>query len=82
MAEEQYDPVEALSSGFAGRIVQAREEAGLEQKELAALIGVTPRALRYWESGKRTPRKPALRALARQLGRPVAWFYETEEVVA
>ncbi len=32
-----------------------RESAGLSQRELAGLIGVSPSAVRLWENGQRRP---------------------------
>lgn len=33
----------------------ARVNAGYEQKKAAELLGITPKTLSYWESGKRFP---------------------------
>jgi DNA-binding transcriptional regulator YiaG len=35
-------------------IREARHRAGLTQSQAAALVGVQPRAWRYWEGGGRT----------------------------
>lgn len=37
------------------RLVKAREKAGLNQKQLAELLKVTPSRLNYWEKDKREP---------------------------
>jgi ribosome-binding protein aMBF1 (putative translation factor) len=39
----------------AAAIRQAREAAGLSQRRLAAVIGVTETAIQHWEYAKRTP---------------------------
>lgn len=36
-------------------IRQGREKAGLTRAELANLLGVSPAAVTYWESGQKTP---------------------------
>ena len=40
---------------FGDRLVKAREKKGLNQKELAQLLGITPTRLNYWEKNKREP---------------------------
>lgn len=40
---------------FATQLKQARQSAGLTQSQVADLLGVTPQAVYFWESGKRTP---------------------------
>lgn len=35
--------------------VALRENAGLTQKELAAIVGVDRTAIAHWEAGRRTP---------------------------
>ena len=52
-------------------IRQAREQRMLTQEEAAAEIGVAPRTLQNWESGKVTPRAKHQRAL-------VAWLEQAE----
>lgn len=37
------------------RIKEIREEQGIKQKELAAMIGIAPNTLSQYESGKREP---------------------------
>lgn len=41
-----------------------RTEQGITQAALAAAVGVTPRAVKYWEHGTRTPSTSSLLALA------------------
>jgi DNA-binding transcriptional regulator YiaG len=41
----------------------AREALGLSRPEAAKLLGVTTRALRYWEAGERQPPEPVRRLL-------------------
>ena len=42
-----------------------RTKQGITQAALAASIGVTPRAVKYWEHGVKTPRASSLLDLAR-----------------
>jgi transcriptional regulator with XRE-family HTH domain len=58
------------------RIRQAREQRGLSQEELAALIGKDQRAVSEYERGKRRIAVNDLPAFAQVLGVPLAYFYE------
>lgn len=40
---------------FGERLIYARNKKGLNQKQFAELIGVTPTRLNYWEKDKREP---------------------------
>ena len=42
-------PTERPRTAFGERIVTAREETGLSQRELAEKLGITQRALSWWE---------------------------------
>jgi transcriptional regulator with XRE-family HTH domain len=46
------------------RIAAAREHRGLNQSELARLLGVTPQSVQAWESDKNTPRPKRLSEIA------------------
>jgi transcriptional regulator with XRE-family HTH domain len=65
-----------------GRIARARTEAGLTQQQLAERTGVTLRAVAWWESGDFNPGGDRIGLVAQATGRPVAWFFETDEVAA
>jgi DNA-binding XRE family transcriptional regulator len=56
------------------RLRIAREEASLEQGELADLIGVSRQSISAAESGKSEPRKITLNAWALATGVPVKWL--------
>ena len=43
------------SPAVAAAIREARERAGLSQRRLADLAGVTRRSVQYWEEAKRRP---------------------------
>ena len=49
-------------------LYQMRAERGLTQKELAAMLGVTDKAVSKWETGAAAPRRAVLRQLAEILG--------------
>ena len=53
---------------FGERLVTAREEAGLNQRELAEKLGITQRALSWWEREHVALKPEQLAALASALG--------------
>lgn len=57
--------VPAMAIGH--RIKQAREAAGLTQRELATVIGVSDGLVGQWESHKKKPGRETLRRLAETL---------------
>lgn len=61
------------------RLRIAREHAGLEQDELADMIGVSRNTISNAESGKVHPRRITLNAIALATGVPVSWFLEGDE---
>ena len=52
---------------FGDRLIKAREKNGLNQKELAQLLGITPTRLNYWEKNKREPDVFMIKKLASEL---------------
>ena len=46
------------------RLRALRLSCGLSQSELAGVVGVSTRAVKYWEHGQRTPNSASLLALA------------------
>lgn len=55
--------------GFAVRLRQAREKAGLTQQQVATAIGLSNyNAYQYWERAQRWPSAEYLPALCRTLG--------------
>ncbi|MGE5398600.1 MAG: helix-turn-helix domain-containing protein [Chitinophagales bacterium] len=63
------------------RIQIAREEAGLNQKELAERLGYSQSTLSNYEKGKRRLYLAQLQKIAEVLGKPVEYFmqpFETE----
>ena len=52
------------------RLQTLRLSRGLSQSELAAVVGVSTRAVKYWEHGQRTPNATSLLTLANYFGVP------------
>ncbi len=61
-------------------LARAREEAGYNQEDVAAALGVSRAMVSYWESGKRTPRDPQIAALARLYRLTVAQLLGDEPI--
>lgn len=59
-----------------GRVKQIRKRQAMPQKELAALVGVTPSTISQIESGTIYPSLPALFKIAQVLNMPVADFFQ------
>lgn len=55
-------------------IALARNQAGLNQSELARRLGVTPQSVQAWESDKNTPRYKRLVEIGEQLGVSASWL--------
>jgi Zn-dependent peptidase ImmA (M78 family)/transcriptional regulator with XRE-family HTH domain len=66
--------VQGVDSFTPSRLLIARERRGFTQRRLSELAGVSPRALKGYESGENNPSREALRSLAAALGYPVAFF--------
>ena len=60
------------------RIREAREAAGLSRNELAARLAIKARAIGHYERGRYRISAGLLDALARMLGRDIAWFFGAE----
>jgi transcriptional regulator with XRE-family HTH domain len=56
------------------RITIAREEAGLNQKELAEILGISQATLSNYEKGKRRLYLSQLQKIADALGKPLQYF--------
>jgi transcriptional regulator with XRE-family HTH domain/KaiC/GvpD/RAD55 family RecA-like ATPase len=59
-----------------GRLKQLRSRQEMAQKELAALVGVTPSTISQIESGTIYPSLPALFKIAQVLSVPIAAFFQ------
>lgn len=74
------------SSIFSRRLRQARQDAGLSQKDLGILAGLDPfvastRINRY-EQGVHAPDQATAKRLAKALGVPLAYLYADNERLA
>lgn len=58
------------------RIIIAREEAGLNQKELAERLKISQATLSNYEKGKRRVYLPQLQNIADAVGRPIDYFLQ------
>jgi transcriptional regulator with XRE-family HTH domain len=61
---------------LADRLLIARRHAGLDQRELSALIGVSARSIGAAENGNSRPRRPVLMAWAMATGVSLEWICE------
>ena len=59
---------------FGERIVRARENKGLNQKQLAELLEISPTRLNYWEKDKREPDVPMIWKLIETLDVSGDWL--------
>lgn len=73
---------ERAQVALSDRIRRAREGLLLNQKDFAAAVGVSPRAVSYWEKGERKPEYEQLRKLVEVTGKSSAYFVEEEEAIA
>jgi transcriptional regulator with XRE-family HTH domain len=60
---------------FAKMLQHVREKAGLSQSGLARRAGLPVRSIQNWEQGHRTPRPPAVLALAHALDVPARQLF-------
>ena len=60
------------------KIVVARRELGLQQRDLAAALAVNQPRLSDWERGKHLPSVHALMRIARLTRKPYSWFFEDD----
>lgn len=63
------------TSTLGGKVREARQTAGLTLVQLADLLGVTQRAVQFWEADERVPSIESVRGIAAATGRPVDWFF-------
>lgn len=72
MSEKQINPLPL-------RLKQARKAMGISQKQLGIQLGMEPGTasarMNHYEKGKHTPDYATLKAMADELGVPVAYFF-------
>jgi len=71
---------------FAQRLAQARQRAGLSQKQLGVIAGMDPAVasprINQYERGKHEPQLRTAKQLADVLGIPAAFLYTEDELLA
>lgn len=79
MSEKQVNPLPH-------RLKQARTAKGISQKQLGIQLGMEPGTasarMNHYEKGKHTPDYTTLKAMADELGVPVAYFFCESESTA
>ncbi len=66
----------AVNKKVGDRILEARDEAGLSQTELAEKVDSSASTVGRWEAGDAAISVPALLSLSRSLGKPVCFFLQ------
>lgn len=61
------------------RIRTQREHLGFTQDKLASMIGVSENAITQYESGRSSPRRERIGALAHALGKSIGWLLTGNE---
>lgn len=64
---------------FEERLQQALAESGLSQSELGRRVGVNSQSVSGWVGAGIFPRKDKLELLPEALGKPLYWFFMTDE---
>ena len=59
------------------RLRTLRLSRGISQSELAAIVGVSTRTVKYWEHGQRTPNAASLLALAHYFDIPPEYLLDS-----
>ena len=60
------------------RIKEMRKRAGMTQAQLAELLGVTLRAVQYWEAGKTVPTIEMLKRISEVCNCTQSWIEDDE----
>lgn len=62
------------------RLKQARKDAGLSQKELAAKLNITDKAVSTYEVGRAHPSFQMMKHISRLTNKPLAFFDEDVDI--
>lgn len=73
-AGSEHDEDEAALIAFGKRVRAARKRLGMEQEELADMLGTDAGTISRWERGKGYPQAPQLARLAKALGDSVDYL--------
>ncbi len=65
-------------ANIGARLKQARESAGLTQREVASYLGTTGGQVSYWETGRRPIGLTSLTRLSDLYGCTTSWFLDQE----
>jgi len=67
------------SLNLGSKIKSARKGAGLSQKEMAKILGISDKAVSSYEVGRATPPVPTLREISTITYKPYSYFMEPDE---
>jgi len=62
--------------GLGDRMRKARETAGMDQADLASLLGVSRALVSMWERGLSDPRTAQIRRWAEETSQPLWWLLD------
>lgn len=68
-----------IRGDIARRIEERLEATGIAQRALAKTLDVSPETVWKWVNGKTVPSAENIPGLASALGKPIAWFFGTDE---
>ncbi|WP_368266036.1 helix-turn-helix domain-containing protein [Dickeya chrysanthemi] len=68
-----------MNMNFEKRLQRALEEAGISQSELGRRVGVNSQTVSNWCNSGIFPRQEKLELLPQALGKPLFWFFMTDE---
>jgi transcriptional regulator with XRE-family HTH domain len=68
-----------MNMNFEERLIRAIEEAEISQSELGRRIDVNSQTVSHWCNAGSFPRKEKLALLPQALGKPLYWFFMTDE---
>lgn len=72
-------PPTAKAIAMGHRIRTQREHLGFTQAKLASMIGVSENAITQYETGRSSPRRERIGALAQALGKSIGWLLTGNE---
>jgi len=70
----EVDKIVDLRALIGERLKKAREAAGLSQRKLGLLTGLSDKTISAYEQGRVTPPLETLVRIAKQLGKPISYF--------
>lgn len=73
------DEHKALTKKIGEKIRKARQDSGLSQKELGAILLITDKAISSYEVGRTIPNMHILKKLGEAVHKPISYFDDTPE---